>query len=174
MLTTAAINLGLLTALFFILGMIKPGWPLFFMDKPNRFIILIVTTVLIMVSFTMFGEGIKRGQKPNEWTKVPMAGEAKPATSPAVTAPVPVPEIKNDIPAPVPQTAKTPSAPPAPPESTPASPAVKAAPTSSAPAPTTALPAVNTAPASVPAPAAAPVTAVPAPAPAVAETPAKK
>jgi hypothetical protein len=175
MLTTAAINLGLLTALFFILGMIRPGWPLFFMDKPNRFIILMVTTVLIMVSFTMFGEGIKRGQKPNEWTKIPMAGEAKPATSPAVTAPVPVPEIKNDIPAPVPQTAKTPSAPSAPvapPESTPASPAVKVAPTSSAPAPTTALPAANTTP---PAPAiSVPPTVNTPPAPAVAETPAKK
>jgi hypothetical protein len=112
MLVTAAINLGLLTALFFIVGMIKPGWSLFFMDKPSRFIILMITTVLTMVSFTMFGEGNRRGQKPNEWTKVP-ASAAKPITKPVTAPVVPVPEIKDDASAPVSQ-APNPTAAPAP------------------------------------------------------------
>ncbi|WP_394754759.1 hypothetical protein [Crenothrix sp.] len=125
MLVTAAINLGLLTALFFIVGMIKPKWALFFMDKPNRFIILMITTVLIMVSFTMFGEGNRQGIKPDQWTKVPTKGASNATATPAVTAPVPVPEITDDIPSPMPQapTAKTAPAPvvtPAPSVTTPA------------------------------------------------------
>nr|WP_179210330.1 hypothetical protein [Crenothrix polyspora] len=100
MLVTAAINLGLLTALFFIVGMIKPKWALFFMDKPNRFIILVVSTVLVMVSFTMFGEGNRQGIKPNQWTKVPTTDVANAPAAPSVIVPVPVPDVKDDIPAP--------------------------------------------------------------------------
>jgi hypothetical protein len=102
MLVTAAINLGLLTALFFIVGMIKPKWALFFMDKPNRLIILMVSTVLVMVSFTMFGEGNRQGIKPNQWTKVPTTDAANTPVTLSVIAPVPVPDVKDDIPAPVP------------------------------------------------------------------------
>lgn len=91
MLTTAALNLGLLTAFFFVLGMIKPQWPLFFMDKPNRLIILVVSTLLTMVSFTMFGEGHRRNSMPNQWTKVPVADVSSPVTP--VTVPVPVPVV---------------------------------------------------------------------------------
>lgn len=133
MLVTAAINLGLLTALFFIVGMIKPKWALFFMDKPNRFIILMVSTVLVMVSFTMFGEGNRQGIKPNQWTKVPTTDAATAPATPSVIAPVPVPDVKDDIPAPVPQAPGTTTVPA--PVATPAPASVPSL-TTTAPAPT--------------------------------------
>jgi hypothetical protein len=145
MLVTAAINLGLLTALFFIVGMIKPRWALFFMDKPNRFIILMITTVLIMVSFTMFGEGNRQGLKPDQWTKIPTTDAANATATPAVTAPVPVPEIKDDIPSPMPQAPSTTTAPvvtPAP-TSVPSATATVPAPTVAPAIPPTQTPAKN-------------------------------
>jgi hypothetical protein len=56
----AAINLALVTLLFFIIGMIKPRWALFFLDKPDRLIVLSVTAFLVMASITMYGEGHRR------------------------------------------------------------------------------------------------------------------
>lgn len=114
MLTTAALNLGLLTILFFIIGMIKPQWSLFFMDKPSRFIVLMVTTVLTMVAFTMFGEGHRQGGTPNQWTKVPVADAAKVEAKPLATVPVPVPEIQATVPTIAPQIAAPTSVTPAP------------------------------------------------------------
>ncbi len=55
-----AINLMLITALFFISGMIKPKWPLFFLEKPTRFLVFSITLVLVMASFTFYGEGNRR------------------------------------------------------------------------------------------------------------------
>jgi len=86
---TGAINLGIWTILFFILGMYKPQWPLFFMKTPSRFIILIVTTILFMVTATLYGEGLRR-EKLEKAAKQPM--------SQSITAPVPVP-----VPVPVPE-----------------------------------------------------------------------
>jgi len=40
--------------------MIKPQWPLFFMKTPNRFIIVVVTTILFMITATLYGEGLRR------------------------------------------------------------------------------------------------------------------
>ena len=57
---TAAINLGFFTIAFFIIGMIKPKWPLFFLKKPDRFLIVMITTVMVMVVFTLYGEGHRR------------------------------------------------------------------------------------------------------------------
>jgi len=57
-----AFDLAIWTALFFITGMYKPQWPLFFMKKPERFLILIITTVLVMVTFTLYGEGTRRAK----------------------------------------------------------------------------------------------------------------
>ncbi|MEY3289171.1 MAG: hypothetical protein RLZZ419_1413, partial [Pseudomonadota bacterium] len=34
-----AFDLGLWTVLFFVTGMYKPQWPLFFLKKPDRFLI---------------------------------------------------------------------------------------------------------------------------------------
>ena len=57
---TAAINIGIYTLIFFLLGMYKPQWPLFFMKNPNRITIMIITLVMIMVGMTLFGEGTRR------------------------------------------------------------------------------------------------------------------
>ena len=82
----AAINLGLITILFFVLGMIKPKWPLFFMENPSRFIILIVTTILFMITATLYGEGLRR-EKLEQAAKQPISQSTAP-----VPVPVPVPE----------------------------------------------------------------------------------
>jgi hypothetical protein len=81
---TGAINLGLLTLLFFFLGMYKPNWPLFFMKEPNRFIILAITTILFMVTATLYGEGLRR-EKLEKAAKQPVSESVAPV-------PVPVPE----------------------------------------------------------------------------------
>ena len=84
---TGAINLGLLTLLIFFLGMYKPNWPLFFMKEPNRFIILALTTILFMVTATLYGEGLRR-EKLEKAAKQPISGSTAPAIVPV---PVPVP-----------------------------------------------------------------------------------
>lgn len=84
----AAINLGLITLLFFILGMIKPKWPLFFMETPSRFIILAVTMILFMITATLYGEGLRR-EKLEQAAKQPASQSAAPIPVPV---PVPAPE----------------------------------------------------------------------------------
>lgn len=86
----AAINLAVLTVLFFIIGMIKPQWPLFFMKEPTRFLILIITTLLVMTTVTLFGEGHRRNTLAEELAK-PVSESAAPVPVPV---PVPAPEIK--------------------------------------------------------------------------------
>ena len=82
-----AINLGLLTLLFFVIGMIKPKWALFFMEKPTRWLITIITTVLFMIVMTMYGEGRRQAQLIEKHKRTPTA-----ATAPVQEAvPVPVP-----------------------------------------------------------------------------------
>ena len=83
-----AIDLGIITVLFFILGMIKPQWPLFFMKTPNRFIIVVVTTILFMITATLYGEGLRR-EKLEKAAKLPVSESTVPAPVPV---PVPVPE----------------------------------------------------------------------------------
>ncbi len=56
----AAINLLILSVLIFIIGMIKPGWLLFWMDKPGRMPILWIVVFLFMVAAVLFGEGERR------------------------------------------------------------------------------------------------------------------
>lgn len=82
----AAFNLAVWTVLFFILGMFKPKWPLFFLKNPDRFLIVAITTVLVMVTMTLYGEGNRR-------EKAELAALTAPKTveSPA-SAPVPVPQ----------------------------------------------------------------------------------
>ena len=81
-----AIDLGIITVLFFILGMIKPQWPLFFMKTPSRFIIVVVTTILFMITATLYGEGLRR-EKLEKSAKQPISQSTVP-----VPVPVPVPE----------------------------------------------------------------------------------
>jgi hypothetical protein len=88
-------NLGALTLLFFVVGMIKPKWPLFFMEKPSRWLISIITTVCIMVVMTMYGEANKQAKIAEK--------HAKPAA--AIVAPVPVP-VPEPAPVPIPEAPK--------------------------------------------------------------------
>ena len=80
---TASFDLALWTVLFFIVGMIKPGWPLFFLKKTDRFLIVAITTVFVMITFTLWGEG-------NRQAKEEQAAKTK-APQTIVPAPVPVP-----------------------------------------------------------------------------------
>ncbi len=80
-----AFDLAIWTVLFFITGMYKPQWPLFFLKKPERFLILIITTVLVMITFTLYGEGNRRD-------KLEVISQPTTAQEPAlVPVPVPVP-----------------------------------------------------------------------------------
>ncbi|MEI7841286.1 MAG: hypothetical protein WCJ11_12380 [Methylococcaceae bacterium] len=54
-----SIHLLVYTALFFIVGMYKPHWPLFFMKQPTRFLVSSITLVAIMGGVTLYGEGHK-------------------------------------------------------------------------------------------------------------------
>jgi hypothetical protein len=85
----AAINLGIVTILFFLIGMVKPQWALFFLDKPDRMIVLAITAVLVMVTITMYGEGHRRSTLGQE---VQIAAPKK-----AEPAPVPVPAPETPI-----------------------------------------------------------------------------
>lgn len=82
-------HLAFWTILFFTIGMFKPQWPLFFLKKPNRLIIVAVTTVLVMISFTMYGEGVRREKLAEAKAAAPKAGDAN---STPVPVPVPTPD----------------------------------------------------------------------------------
>jgi hypothetical protein len=93
---TAAFDLALWTVLFFVVGMIKPKWPLFFMKAPSRFLIAAITTVFIMITMTLWGEG-NRQAKEEQALKTPAPTR--------LTAPVPVP-VPTPVPAPAPAAQK--------------------------------------------------------------------
>jgi hypothetical protein len=78
----AAINLLILSVLIFIIGMIKPGWLLFWMEKPSRMPILWIVVFLFMIATVLFGEGERQKQLANA------------AQSPATNT------TKNEIPTP--------------------------------------------------------------------------
>lgn len=73
--------------------MIKPQWALFFLDKPDRMIVLGITTVLVMATVTMYGEGHRRSSLAQE---VKLAAPKKVEPAPV---PVPVPEPATKAPA---------------------------------------------------------------------------
>ena len=58
-----SINLLVLAIGFLIVGMIKPHWILFWMEKPKRMAIIILSSVLLMVAAVMFGEANKEKQQ---------------------------------------------------------------------------------------------------------------
>ena len=84
-----AFDLGIWTVLFFIIGMYKPQWPLFFLKKPDRFMILVITTIFVMITMTLYGEGTRRA-KLEEAAKQPVTQGAVPVPVP-VPAPAPLP-----------------------------------------------------------------------------------
>jgi VIT1/CCC1 family predicted Fe2+/Mn2+ transporter len=58
----AGFHVLIYTAIFFALGMFKPQWPLFFLKQPSRFIIVAISTIGLMIGWTLFGEGHKQEQ----------------------------------------------------------------------------------------------------------------
>ncbi len=56
---SVAFHLFSYTLLFFVVGMYKPKWALFFLKEPTRFLILGITTVSFMISMTVYGQGHK-------------------------------------------------------------------------------------------------------------------
>ena len=58
-----SINILVLAIGFLIVGMIKPHWILFWMDKPKRIAIIILSSVLFMAAAVMFGEATKEKQQ---------------------------------------------------------------------------------------------------------------
>lgn len=87
---TYAFNLAGWTLLFFILGMIKPQWPLFFLKKPDRFLVMIITIFLVMATFTLYGEGTQREKLAQE-TKAIVPQDSVSHSTP-VPVPVPTPD----------------------------------------------------------------------------------
>lgn len=59
---TAAINILIYTAIFFLIGMFKPNWALFFMKKPDRVMVIMLSAVLFMVGATLFGQGTRKNK----------------------------------------------------------------------------------------------------------------
>lgn len=57
--TTVAFHLLSYTALFLIVGMIKPRWVLFFMKEPTRFLISSISLVSFMIAMTIYGQAHK-------------------------------------------------------------------------------------------------------------------
>lgn len=54
---TAGINTLIISFLVLIVGLIKPKWLLFWMEKPGRLPIVAIAMLLFMVGATLFGEG---------------------------------------------------------------------------------------------------------------------
>ena len=54
-----AFNIFILCLVIFGVGMFKPKWILFWMDKPGRMPIAFIAAILFMVAAVMFGEGNK-------------------------------------------------------------------------------------------------------------------
>jgi len=88
---TAAFHIGIYTIIFFIVGMIKPKWPLFFLKKPDRFLVLIISTVFFMISATLFGEGHRQHMQEQE------AKQTATQIPAPVSAPVPVPVPETPV-----------------------------------------------------------------------------
>jgi hypothetical protein len=98
MLINIAFHTGVWTLLFFIVGMIKPKWPLFFLKKPDRFLILVISTVLFMISATLYGEGNRQKIEEEKTAKETVTKILTPSSAPV---PVPVPDVpaaKPDLP----------------------------------------------------------------------------
>jgi len=70
-----SINILVLAIGFFIVGMIKPNWLLFWMDKPSRMPVVLLSIILFMVSVVMFGEANKAKQQEQEITQLSTASE---------------------------------------------------------------------------------------------------
>lgn len=65
-----AFNLLLLAVGILVVGLIKPKWLLFWMDQPNRYIIVGVSVILFMSAAILFGEGNRTNEPLSEVVKI--------------------------------------------------------------------------------------------------------
>ena len=89
-----AFNILILSAVVLSVGLIKPKWILFWVDKPSRLPIIMLSSILFMVAAVMFGEGNKqlkqeKAQAAVQQSAQPVSEVPAPATSdtPAIAAP---------------------------------------------------------------------------------------
>ena len=64
-----AFNLLLLAIGILVVGLIKPKWLLFWMEQPNRLMIVGFAVILFMASVILFGEGNKQNSPLSEVVK---------------------------------------------------------------------------------------------------------
>ncbi|MGR8932373.1 MAG: hypothetical protein ACU836_17225 [Gammaproteobacteria bacterium] len=66
-------NIAILMLVIFAIGMFRPKWILFWMDKPGRIPIAFISATLFMVAAVMFGEGNKQlaNEKPKQSIQKP-------------------------------------------------------------------------------------------------------
>lgn len=57
---SASIHILLYTFIFFLVGMYKPKWVLFFLKQPTRFLVSSIALIAVMVGGTIYGEGHKQ------------------------------------------------------------------------------------------------------------------
>ncbi len=76
-----SINILILSVFFLIVGMIKPKWLFFWMEKPSRMPVILLSSILFMVAAVMFGEA--SNEKKNEQNTAQSTAEL------TDTAPVP-------------------------------------------------------------------------------------
>jgi len=53
-------NIAILSAVILLVGLLKPKWLFFWMDKPSRLPAIVLSMALFMIAATMFGEGNKK------------------------------------------------------------------------------------------------------------------
>jgi len=74
-----SINILILAIGFLIVGMFKPQWLLFWMEKPSRMPVVLLSVVLFMVAVVMFGEANNTKQQEQENLKpIPVSENSVP------------------------------------------------------------------------------------------------
>lgn len=82
-----AFNIMILSAVFLLVGLIKPKWLLFWVKQPGRLPVIIISSALFMVAAIMFGEGNKQ-LKQEKATAAAVSQPVNPAAEvPVVAAP---------------------------------------------------------------------------------------
>ena len=84
-----AFNILILSVVLLLVGLFKPKWVLFWVDKPTRLPIIMLSSVLFMAGSVMFGEGNKQLKQEKAQTSVsqPAAPSAEVPVAPAPAVP---------------------------------------------------------------------------------------
>ena len=83
----ASFHILIYTCIFFAIGIVKPKWALFFLEKPTRFLIITISMVGFMAGWTMTSEAIRQEK---------MAQQAVQSTTQAAPSPeAEIPTVKQ-------------------------------------------------------------------------------